>query len=528
MTKGALSLALICSVLPLYGDQVIASGSSFAVGTDGYILTNAHVVAGCARIIATAGGAELATQTIATDPQNDLALLKIARRFSVVLVIRDRARVQLGEPVIAFGYPLQGVISTSLNMTTGNVSSLSGLGDDARSFQFTAPIQPGNSGGPLVDAAGNVVGIVTSKLSPLWAARNIGDLPQNVNFALRTSVIQGFLESRGVDYRSGGLSAAVSVADLTSKASETVLPLQCIGAAAEVADARVRDGGKEDVAQIMEAASRYLRNEMLNEAEAHLRAGIEKYEFDPDLREELAKLMIRTGRQDAATSQLRTVIKLSPESWEASALLGALLIQQRISGGPAELRAEGLRIYDELLGHFATATRSLPSSDTPKPPPAAIIDSWKTVVGLMRDPSGEWTAVLAGGTAFEKTRSFKVIANTDGTYSTSPNEVRSLMGASQEQIENYFAFVPWDLDFRMSSPQTGFSALSSYSNGQCGFKQSAEVKITADGSVMVIAGKVIELTSVSLSFERAIGRKKAGVRHGSCHMGVFLFFAAFF
>ena len=79
------------------------------------------------------------------------------------------------------------MISSSLNMTIGNVSALAGLGDDTRSLQFTAPIHPGNSGGPLVDASGNVVGVVTSKLSPLWTAKNIGDVPQNVNFALKAS-----------------------------------------------------------------------------------------------------------------------------------------------------------------------------------------------------------------------------------------------------------------------------------------------------------------------------------------------------
>jgi hypothetical protein len=114
-------------------------------------------------------------------------------------------------------------------MTTGNISALAGLGDDARSLQFTAPIQPGNSGGPLVDVTGNVVGIVTSKLSPLWAAKNIGDVPQNVNFALKASVIREFLESRGVKYQAKNLGAAVPVTDLPGKVSGAVFPLQCLG-----------------------------------------------------------------------------------------------------------------------------------------------------------------------------------------------------------------------------------------------------------------------------------------------------------
>jgi S1-C subfamily serine protease len=229
-TSSVLSLLLLAPLFLLAAD-VIASGTGFAVDPGGYILTNAHVVAGCSNVTARIGGLELATQTVSADAQNDLALLKIPRSISDVLPLRN-GRIQLGEGVVAFGYPLQGVISTSLNMTMGNISALAGLGDDARSLQFTAPVQPGNSGGPLVDAAGNVVGVVTSKLSPLWAAKNVGDLPQNVNFALKVSVIRDFLESRSVEYQLGSLTTAVPATDLPAKVSNAVFPLQCVGALA--------------------------------------------------------------------------------------------------------------------------------------------------------------------------------------------------------------------------------------------------------------------------------------------------------
>ena len=226
-----LPMLLTCAVLPLNAAEVIASGTGFAVSPGGHILTNSHVVSTCSKVTARVGGVELWAQTVSIDLQNDLALLKISGTFSTVLSLREGTRVQLGEAVIAFGYPLQGVISTSLNMTTGNISALAGLGDDARSLQFTAPVQPGNSGGPLVDASGNVVGIITSKLSPLWAAKNIGDVPQNVNFALKASLIRDFLESRGVEYQTSGLVATVPVTDLPGKVSSAVFPLQCIGTA---------------------------------------------------------------------------------------------------------------------------------------------------------------------------------------------------------------------------------------------------------------------------------------------------------
>jgi S1-C subfamily serine protease len=114
-------------------------------------------------------------------------------------------------------------------MTMGNVSSLAGLNEDTRSFQFTAPVQPGNSGGPVVDAAGNVVGIVTSKLSPLWTARNVGDLPQNVNFALRVSILRDFLESRGLASQTKALSETIPATELATAFGGVTVLLRCLG-----------------------------------------------------------------------------------------------------------------------------------------------------------------------------------------------------------------------------------------------------------------------------------------------------------
>ena len=83
---------------------------------------------------------------------------------------------------------MSGLLATSANLTVGNVSALTGLGDDSRYLQISAPVQPGNSGGPLLDASGHVAGIVTGKLDAVLAARFFGDIPQNVNFALKADV----------------------------------------------------------------------------------------------------------------------------------------------------------------------------------------------------------------------------------------------------------------------------------------------------------------------------------------------------
>ena len=132
---------------------------------------------------------------IGTDSQKDLALLRIKRQFPSPLNFRSDQRLRLGESITVLGFPLQGLLASSLSLTTGSLSALAGLGDDADMFQFTAPVQPGNSGGPVLDQDGQVIGVVQSKLSTA-AAAFLGDIPQNVNFAIRGSVVRSFLDNR--------------------------------------------------------------------------------------------------------------------------------------------------------------------------------------------------------------------------------------------------------------------------------------------------------------------------------------------
>jgi S1-C subfamily serine protease len=104
--------------------------------------------------------------------------------------------------VIVVGYPLGGLLGSGPQVTTGNVSSLIGPGDDTRALQFTAPTQSGNSGGPLLDSDGAVVGVVSSKLNAVRVHEMTGDVPQNVNFAIKAALARGFLDAVGMEYRS--------------------------------------------------------------------------------------------------------------------------------------------------------------------------------------------------------------------------------------------------------------------------------------------------------------------------------------
>jgi tetratricopeptide (TPR) repeat protein len=129
--------------------------------------------------------------------------------------------------VVALGYPLSGLLATTANLTVGNVSALAGIGDDSRYLQISAPVQPGNSGGPLLDPSGHLVGIVTSKLNAASVARYTGDIPQNVNFAIKAEVARTFLDSKGIVYRTVRSDQQLSPADVGDMARPFTVYIEC-------------------------------------------------------------------------------------------------------------------------------------------------------------------------------------------------------------------------------------------------------------------------------------------------------------
>lgn len=188
-----------------------SSGSGFFVTNEGHILTNEHVIEGCVEIrVRTVGGTAATATVLAQNPTDDLAVLKTAILPRRTPSLRFTPAPRTGETVIAYGFPLSGLLSSTGNATTGNISALGGLNDDSRHLQISAPVQPGNSGGPLVDMSGNVIGVVFSKLDALRVARLTEDIPQNINFAIKSSVVANFLDSRGISYSSGQLGKELS------------------------------------------------------------------------------------------------------------------------------------------------------------------------------------------------------------------------------------------------------------------------------------------------------------------------------
>jgi serine protease Do len=204
----------------------ISTGTGFFVSREGHILTNAHVVDGCANVeVRQLGQPGVRARIMARDRTNDLAIVASDVRSQAVGTLRSAAR--LGEQVVTFGFPLAGSLSSSGNFTIGNVTSLAGLGDDSRFFQMSTPVQPGNSGGALVDQGGHVVGVVTSKLNAVRTAAATGDIPQNVNFAVKSQIAIGFLETHRVPMTQASGDRALSSVELADAARAITVQLVC-------------------------------------------------------------------------------------------------------------------------------------------------------------------------------------------------------------------------------------------------------------------------------------------------------------
>ena len=174
--------------------RLAASGTGFFISADGFLVTNEHVVRDAAQVRLVTGGGFISAKVVKVDAANDLALLKAEGRFAALPVAASRG-VKLGGTVATVGFPNIGLQGFAPKLAKGEIASLSGAGDDARYFQISVPVQPGNSGGALVDERGNVVGVVSAKLSASAALKATGALPENVNYAVKSSYLLSFLES---------------------------------------------------------------------------------------------------------------------------------------------------------------------------------------------------------------------------------------------------------------------------------------------------------------------------------------------
>ena len=177
--------------------QFAASGSGFAVSDDGHLVTNFHVIEGCQEVVLHDQGWEYPLTIITFDPKNDLALLKADFEPKAVFALTDK-RPQLLQDIYVAGYPFGHEISSSVKVTKGIISSLTGIGNDYSNIQIDAALQSGNSGGPILDDYGNLVGVAVAKLDAEYLMEHFGDIPENTNFGIKANVLSGLLDSNGI------------------------------------------------------------------------------------------------------------------------------------------------------------------------------------------------------------------------------------------------------------------------------------------------------------------------------------------
>lgn len=197
--------------VPVYGgnvSQTLAekkisgySGSGFFI-TPNVIVTCNHVISGASSIeIVYNNGIKLTAVVIGSDVTSDLALLRVTGMENVAvspLMVGDSDSMREGDRVYAVGFPLPLVMGMGAKMSEGIISSVGGLQGDLRIFQVSTPVQPGNSGGPLLNDQAQVVGVVSSGLNPIVMMKE-GIIPQNVNYAVKINNISNLVHSASLN-----------------------------------------------------------------------------------------------------------------------------------------------------------------------------------------------------------------------------------------------------------------------------------------------------------------------------------------
>ncbi|MBN8989926.1 MAG: trypsin-like peptidase domain-containing protein [Rhizobiales bacterium] len=214
---------------PKAAKSINKTGTGFVVSGSGHVVTNQHVIDGCAGDIQgnLTGEAQVKLRLVSSDETNDLALLQAPSPFKEVATIRDKA-IHSGDSVVAIGYPFHGLLSSDFTVTTGIVSSLSGIMNDTRFLQISAAVQPGNSGGPLLDTSGTIAGMVAAKLNALKVARATGNIPENINFAIKTGALRDFLDNSVVPYQTTAeAKPELKTSDIARNARAFTLLISC-------------------------------------------------------------------------------------------------------------------------------------------------------------------------------------------------------------------------------------------------------------------------------------------------------------
>lgn len=199
-------------------EQTGKTGTGFYVSLAGYVLTNNHVISGCKSVQVD----DLDAVVVNSSESPDLALLKVfGAKYFHTIEFSD-VPANLNEDITVAGFPYAGILN-GLNITRGTVSSAGGISGDSTMFQISAPVQPGNSGGAVVNSGGLAVGVVVAKLNPVIE----GNFPENVNFAIRGDLARKFLKESGVEPSLGSKPNDLDSTSLADILSGATVFIQC-------------------------------------------------------------------------------------------------------------------------------------------------------------------------------------------------------------------------------------------------------------------------------------------------------------
>ena len=206
----------------------IGAGTGFFISNRGHIVSNNHVVGVCRKVVTKINGKKYDLDILATDKVNDLGIVKANFRPSTYLPIKSDG-ANLGEDIVAFGFPLAGKLSDSVKITKGIVSSLSGPENNYSQIQIDAALQPGNSGGPVLNMNGEVVGVASAGLSKLYMVKTAKYIPENVNFAVSANTLANFLKANKISYTDENfVSKNYSTSELAKIGEPVTLQLHCM------------------------------------------------------------------------------------------------------------------------------------------------------------------------------------------------------------------------------------------------------------------------------------------------------------
>ncbi|MCB6179239.1 serine protease [Rhodobacter sp. Har01] len=199
------------------------SGTGFYIAPT-MLVTAAHVIEGCGAV-AMIDGTPL--DVVAADSSLDIAVLAGATDAGAWLKLSALEVPKLGEAVTALGYPYYTSLDQGLTVTSGNVSALRGADGSSNRVMITAPVQPGNSGGPLLNKKGAVIGVVVSRIDDLAVLEETGSLPQNMNFAVPSGPLLTFLAQNRISRPQGDGSGAEMSGEVPAGVAMAVIPLHC-------------------------------------------------------------------------------------------------------------------------------------------------------------------------------------------------------------------------------------------------------------------------------------------------------------